>query len=171
MKENKSIKAILRTLTVILLIILTTSCDKEKKPDVESTPVAVKESTYFVKAKIDGEEFFSNLPSVIFDDVNYRFTIFANTMKPRMQINISIKDYKGSGTYTAGIDIKNKNIFTVIKSGNAVADKNVGTGTITIKQDEEIVEGTFSFTANYQDGTGNIGEKVTVTEGSFKWKK
>jgi len=153
-------KTILKTLLLTFLFINLYSCTSDdSSPEEEQT-------TYFIKAKINGEQFESNFAITLYNTNEPNIiSIQGATQDNTISIHLIIKNYNGSGTYTAGQGISNQNSLVLTNPDGAfLTDFESGeNGTITITENGNDLTGTFSFSGfNFQANTS-----IEVTEGSF----
>jgi len=153
-------KTIFKILLLTFLFINLYSCtSNDSSPEEEQT-------TYFIKAKINGALFESNFPITLnnLTEPNV-ISIQGQTQDNTISVHLYIKNYDGSGTYTAGQGINNQNSLLITNlDGAFLTDFESGeNGTITIAENGDDLTGTFSFSGfNFQANTS-----VEVTEGSF----
>jgi len=148
----------LKIITILLLTIITYSCSSDNVADEQ-------EETHFIKAKIDGTTFLSDFP--VIQNLDNVLAIDGQNNNNTILVQIYIKLYNGSGTYTCGSGIENENSFFILNNGSWIADKDFGTGTITITENGKLLTGTFSCTAI----KGTTGESMNITEGTFRINK
>jgi hypothetical protein len=153
-------KTIFKTLLLTFLLINLSNCSSDNSLQEED------QTTYFIKAKINGEQFESNFPVTLNNLTEPNLISIGGTTEDNtIFIQIFIKNYSGSGTYTAGQGIENENGFLITNpDGSWLADMDGGTGTVTINEDGRKLTGTFSFEAfNFQSNSS-----ITIAEGVFK---
>ncbi len=151
------------SLLTISVFALTGCGDKDKTP----SPFNPSGS---LSAKVDGSSWEASLAvQAIKASGTFQVTGSDNSAK---QMNITIMNYNGPGTYTLGGSATSGNgsngRWTAGLSGNQTYSTMVGQGegSCTISKEEGgKVEGTFNFTAKNTDG-----QQVTVADGSFSAK-
>lgn len=134
----------------------------------DDTPIPGVPSSGTMSAKIDGSDW-SAVLAVQATKTNGVFQVSGSDNGGK-QMNVTIMNYTGPGTYTLGGPATSGNgsngRWTAGLSSSQTYNTMVGQGegTCTVSTESGgTVEGTFSFTAKNSDGA-----QVTVTEGKFK---
>lgn len=158
-------KHILKILSLIFIVSLTTSCSKDD--DSSSTPVP---EGYFFKAKINGVPFNAVVPEFGASKSGNIITIACVQGIHKFQLKITNPIDNGVGAYTIPttsntIILTYENDVVVYISGNCSTTGNLNITAIENNQIGEI-SGTFSFTAGNSDDCAL--PQINITEGSFK---
>ncbi len=147
------------SISILSVLLLFTSCKKDDNGTDDNDP---QNNKNFLSAKIDGVDFLTDFPiylSITEKDV----TISGQDEQNTMNIQISIFDYNGPGTYTIESGTETENIMTYIKGSVWQASDDIGSGTVTFIREGKFLKGTFSFNGvSLQDNTTK-----NITEGLF----
>jgi hypothetical protein len=153
-------KTIFKTVLLTFLLINLYSCTND-----DSLPEE-EETNLFIKAKINGVQFESNSPITLnaLTEPNI-ITISGQNEDNTIFIQLYIKNYNGSGTYTAGQGISNENSLLITNQDGAFLTnfESGDNGIIIINENGNNLTGTFSFNGfNFQANTS-----IVITQGSF----
>lgn len=142
--------------TVLIFTIFNCSSDDDSGQGQES-------ETNFMSAKIDGEDFFTDFP-IYLSSTEQIIAVSGQNDQNTINIQISIFNYTGPGTYTIDNNNPNENVISIIADGGVwLTDENSGSGTVAFIKEGRFLKGTFSFNAvNGLDGTTK-----NITEGEF----
>ena len=153
-------KTIFKTILLTFLLINFYNCSSDDSSQEE------EQTTYFIKAKINGEQFESNFPITLYNLTEPNIlSIGGQTEDNTIFIQLGIRNYDGHGTYTAGQGISNENSLLITNPDGAFLTnfESGENGTITINENGNDLTGTFSFSGfNFQTNT-----TIEITEGSF----
>ncbi len=142
--------------TVLIFTLFNCSSDDDSGQGQE-------DGTNFMSAKIDGENFFTDFPLYL-PSTEQIITVSGQNDQNTINIQISIFNYNGPGTYTMGNNIPNENAIITLANGSVwITNQNNGSGTVTFIREGNFLKGTFSFNAVKElDGT-----TIDITEGEF----
>ncbi len=145
----------------LLNFILLTACKKEETKPEDDT------STYFIKAKFDGQELLFDDSGIVFSNGNLVLMGYV-TNDDKEQFILRIINYTGSGIYqndNTHTDVVTFDYMTGDPAKTYVVGSGSGQGTIEITQSGTQYHGTFSLEAvNITDNT----DVLQITNGSFK---
>lgn len=150
-------------ITILLLLVLSLSCSETKKNKSSSTKIDWDQNDSFLSANVDDVHFYMDT-SMYFSAQNI-ITLAAESKNKTEKIRIYINYKKGPAIYTFGEGILNSD--NMVYTNNKVdwlAAKTTGEGTITIKEEEGYLIGTFSFTGVNKENNS----KKQITGGKFK---
>jgi len=145
--------------TIILLIVTTfmlLACSSNDEDNII-------EETNFMSAKIEGQDFFTDFP-IYLAPTEQIITVSGQNEENTVNIQISIFNYNGPGTYAIDTNNQNENIISIIENGTVwLTDKDNGSGTVTFTEEGNFLKGTFTFIA-----LNSSQEAINISEGKFK---
>jgi len=130
------------SISILSVLLFFTSCSKDDK---QSTPQN-EEEEIFLSAKIDGIDFFTDFPLYI-SFTEQEIAVSGQNDENTLNIQITIVNYSGPGSYPIGSSNDNENIISLLDNGVWLTDKDNGTGTVTFIEEGDFLGGTFSFDA------------------------
>jgi len=164
---------------LVILLSIISSCQKES--EIPTLPPITMEGKNIMACKINGELFISKgVPTYLnnlgvtfgryLNSDNSRFyRIYANVNKPYHSISLYLYDYNSKDTLYFGGDanLNEAKYYNDVNYGNTYrTHSNVSGKLIILKDDIDIISGTFEFEA-----VNEWYDTVKVTEGRFDIKK
>ncbi|MBD3583370.1 DUF6252 family protein [Flavobacterium selenitireducens] len=158
----KKIKFIAKTTCIALAVSLAAACSSD---DAGGSGGG---SGSFLTSKVDGANFKAAVmgQSTVVAVRNGTFYQIGGSNAELQNMTIGLFNVTGEGTFEVGPDTDNVLSFFENNISYDTSDCAGATGTVTVtKLDEEMIEGTFSFTGKQDE---NCASSKTVTTGKFR---